>query len=165
MTTTPTDSALQSWLQALQALLSVEDAVSLCLQRIRLERELQPCARPDAAADQAEATAQAGWLLRLDADHALHLTGGAADPAQLQAVLALCRAAWALAPGHRCTAASETVSEALYDLRNGLDTIVMSTALLAQSGLLPTARLTLREVEAGLQRSLAALERLTLGIE
>jgi hypothetical protein len=110
------------------------------------------------------------WLVRLPCNersgqHALLIDGGdGLDPAAPLAVMArlLCRSAWRVRfpPGNLLASCDES-RQALHDLRNGLNSVVMSSAVIGGAALPENLKGIVHDLESAGRRSLRALTELS----
>ena len=110
------------------------------------------------------------WLVRLpcnerSGEHALLIDGGdQLEPTMPLVVMArlLCRAAWRVRfpPGNALASADES-RQALHDLRNGLNSVVMSSAVIGGAALPEHLRGFVHDLENAGRRSLRALTELS----
>jgi hypothetical protein len=117
---------------------------------------------------------QSGWLIQLEADESapLLLFVGARERAEasetaLRGVATLVRSAWRLRQGFDDESGPDDVSEAVHALRNSLNSVLMSAAVVTTCADLLPERLQpiAREIEAAAARSVQRLHRLTGLIE
>jgi hypothetical protein len=117
---------------------------------------------------------QSGWLIQLEADESDPLLLFVAARARvetsdtaLKVVATLVRSAWRLRQGLDDEDAPDDLSEAIHALRNSLNSVLMSAAVVTTCADLLPERLQpiAREIEAAAARSVQRLHRLTGLIE
>lgn len=106
-----------------------------------------------------------GWLLRLPSTRpcaVLLEAAGALRPGDpvLRAARALCRAAWRLREPLPLGPLRSDAQQAMHDLRNGLNSIVMTSAVLAAAPAPASLTAFVEDLQAAGRRSLRALEDL-----
>jgi hypothetical protein len=134
----------------------------------RLPADVQPVVPADAAIE-----AASGWLIQLEADESdpLLLFVAAAEPGvdecSLRQAAALVRAAWRLQFGAAAGDGPDELAEAIHALRNSLNSVLMSAAVVSTCADLLPERLQpiAREIEGAAARSVQRLHRLTGLIE
>lgn len=164
-----------AWLGALQLLLAPMTPRGLAL----LEGEF-----PGDDMDRVDAVPQAsrvrvatagfdggsGWLVRLPCNersgqHALFIDGGEQLEPSLPVVVMsrlLCRAAWRVRyPPSNVMGSADESRQALHDLRNGLNSVVMSSAVICGAALPADLRGFVSDLESAGRRSLRALSELS----
>lgn len=162
----------RDWLDALQRLLAPLAPRALALVEGDFHGEevswcdaLPPDAR--CLATNAEPPPAAGWLVPLPATAgdglALLIEGGAGlAPTEPPLVMArvLCRAAWRMRHPPGPMPATNELRQAVHDLRNGLNSVVMSSAVLGSASLPDNLRPFVLDLEQAGRRSLRALAEL-----
>jgi hypothetical protein len=117
---------------------------------------------------------QSGWLIQLESDESdpvlLFVVSRArveASEGSLKVVATLVRSAWRLRQGLDDEDAPDDISEAIHALRNSLNSVLMSAAVVTTCADLLPERLQpiAREIEAAAARSVQRLHRLTGLIE
>jgi hypothetical protein len=168
-------SADTIWLESLQPLLQAIAPVHLILVRgVNPEREVQwldalPVKAHIVATCTQAATPQHGWLLRLAAQRhqtcALYIGVARREPSclpQLLLAAALCRTAWKLRhwPELEPPDPRDENRDAMHALRNALNAMVMTAAVLQES---PALSMPLQQqLQLATQQSLDALDRIAL---
>lgn len=173
----PADPALQGWLEHVVGLLgamaprglAVVQGLSMDTDAVRLDR-LPAQAQVLAATSGFDAHASTGWLLRLyvrdQAPPALLLDfdENLEDGAPLLTLaFGLCRLAWRLRERQPLPASPVRVElrEAIHALRNGLNSVVMSSAVLNSAMLPNELRGFGNDLDAAVGRSLQSLRHLS----
>jgi hypothetical protein len=113
----------------------------------------------------ADSTPHSGWLVPLPAEgHALLVDGGAGldacDPALVMARV-LCRAAWRMRHPPPQVLVSNESRQALHDLRNGLNSVLMTSAVIGGAALPEGLGEFVSDLEQAGKRSLRALAELS----
>lgn len=113
----------------------------------------------------ADSTPQSGWLVPLPAEsHALLVDGGVglecSDPALVMARV-LCRAAWRMRNPPSPLLVSNESRQALHDLRNGLNSVLMTSAVIGGAALPEGLGEFVSDLEQAGKRSLRALAELS----
>ena len=174
--------ALRDWLPALQGLLAPLEPRRLVLLRgLVMPSRLQWIDRmPDDVVVEADGgTLQAddsGWLFPLEKRGAQPLLlfmvtdrAEAAPDLLMNAAATLCRCAWRLRQGEHGDGDDDAraLGEAIHGLRNGLNSVLMSAAVITTCADLLPERLQpiAREIEAAAHRSVDRLHKLTALIE
>lgn len=168
---------LDRWLQSLQQLLAplAPKALVLLSSResgVELGRVDDWPAGTEPVAQSAEVVAAEaqGWLIRLPPGEAIDhpslliVSDDARSIDDPQVVLArvLCRAAWRFrCPPSSVLAAGDESRQAVHDLRNGLNSVLMSTAVIGSAKLPEEMRGFVQDLESAGKRSLRALTELS----
>ena len=169
--------ALEQWLEQLRGLLASLSPLGLAVMRgVPMERDaarlegLPPGAQVLAATPGFDATQGHAWVLRLyvrdqSPPAMVVLLERDLDDAEPLLVLgfALCRLAWRLRESQPLPAGPLRVEmrEAVHALRNGLNSVVMSSAVLNSGMLPPDLRSFGDDLDAAVGRSLQSLRELS----